>query len=40
VYERHDLAGPLLAAARLLSVSMSRDVAAVLRRAGLPDQET
>lgn len=40
VRERHDLAGPLLDAAGLHSVSRRRDVAAALRRAGLPDRET
>lgn len=39
VYERHELAGPLLDAAGLHSGSHRRDVAAALRRAGLPDRE-
>ncbi|MGW3244646.1 hypothetical protein [Streptomyces sp. NPDC001070] len=38
-YERYDLVGPLLDAAGLVSVSKRRDVAAALRRAGLPDRE-
>lgn len=37
--ERAGLAGPLLDAAGLVSVSKRRDVAAALRRAGLPDRE-
>lgn len=36
VYERHDLVGPLLDAASQTSMSRRRDVAAALRRAGLP----
>jgi hypothetical protein len=39
VYERRELAGPLLDAAGLHSGSRRRDVAAALRRAGLPDRE-
>ncbi|MFE2429156.1 hypothetical protein ACFXJ5_20725 [Streptomyces sp. NPDC059373] len=40
VHERHDLVGPVLDAAGLYSSSRRADVAAALRRAGLPDQET
>lgn len=39
VYERRELAGPLLDAAGLHSGSRRRDVVAALRRAGLPDRE-
>ena len=39
VYERRELAGPLLDAAGLHSGSRRRDIAAALRRAGLPDRE-
>jgi hypothetical protein len=40
VQERHDLVGPVLDAAGLYSSSRRADVAAALRRAGLPDRET